>query len=168
LKELAAKIRQQSQVAIEPMQLAALLLEKATEEISNAEAEKLLRPRTVRRYPPSLHAKSICSKRGLCFMYNCQRGDLYMKRVNADTASPEVKKFIRSLAIDANGVEVTLDGNVVCKIVRPGQLSDAEKAAQLDIVRQLLGEARANSKGMPAAVVERKIQSALKTVREGR
>jgi hypothetical protein len=91
-----------------------------------------------------------------------------MKRVNVDTASPAVKKFIRSLAIDANGVEVTLGGNVVCKIIPPAQLSDVEKAAQLGVVRQLLREARANSKRMPATVVERKIQSALKTVREGR
>ncbi len=48
LEELAAKIRQQSQVAIEPMQLAGLLLEKATEQVSDAEAEKLLRTRTGR------------------------------------------------------------------------------------------------------------------------
>jgi hypothetical protein len=91
-----------------------------------------------------------------------------MKRVNVDSAAPEVKKFIRSLAIDANGVEVTLGGNVVCKIIPPGQLSDSEKAAQLGVVRQLLGESRANSKRMPAAAVERKIRKALKTVREGR
>jgi hypothetical protein len=49
LEELAAKIRQQSHVAIEPMQLAGLLLEKTTEQVSDAEAEKLLRPRTARR-----------------------------------------------------------------------------------------------------------------------
>jgi hypothetical protein len=49
LEELAAEIRQQSQVAIEPMQLAGLLLEKTTEQVSDAEAEKLLRPRTARR-----------------------------------------------------------------------------------------------------------------------
>jgi hypothetical protein len=48
LEELAAKIREQSQVAIEPMQLAGLLLEKTMEQVSDAEAEKLLRPRTAR------------------------------------------------------------------------------------------------------------------------
>ncbi len=42
-----------------------------------------------------------------------------MKRVDVDTASPELKKFLRSLMIDANGVEVILNGNVVCKIIRP-------------------------------------------------
>jgi hypothetical protein len=100
--------------------------------------------------------------------YNYHEGDLTMKRVNVDTASPEVKKFIRSLAIDANGVEVILGGKVVCKIIPPGQLSDAQKAGQLGVVRQLLGEARANSKRIPATVIERQIQSALKTVREAR
>ena len=91
-----------------------------------------------------------------------------MKRISVDSASPAVKKFIRSLAIDANGVEVTLGGNVVCRIIPPAQLSDAEKAAQLAEVRELLGEARANSKRMPATVVERRIRNALKTVRGGR
>jgi hypothetical protein len=91
-----------------------------------------------------------------------------MKRVNVDTASPAVKKFIRSLAIDANGVEVVLGGNVVCKIIPPAQLSDREKAAQLSVVRQLLGKARAHSQNMPAAEVERTIRNAVKTVREAR
>src|SRR3989441_8794434 len=49
LEQLAAKIREQGQVAIEPMQLAGLLLEKTTEQVDDAEAEKLLRPRTRRR-----------------------------------------------------------------------------------------------------------------------
>ena len=88
-----------------------------------------------------------------------------MTRINVDTASPAVKKFLRSLAIDAKGVEVTLGGQVVCKIIPPGQLSDPEKAAQLAEVRQLLGEARDNSKHVPATLIERKIGHALKTVR---
>jgi hypothetical protein len=62
-----------------------------------------------------------------------------MKRVSVDTASPEVKKFIRSLAIDAHGVEVTLGGNVVCKIVGPGQISDAEKAPNSALFVSSLG-----------------------------
>jgi hypothetical protein len=91
-----------------------------------------------------------------------------MKRVSVDTAAPAVKKFIRSLVIDANGVDVTLGGTVLCRIVRPGQLSEAQKAARLARVRKLLGEARANSKRLPASVVERRLRSALKTVREAR
>ena len=49
LEELAARIREQDRVAIEPMQLAGLLLEKTTAQVSDAEAEKLLRPGTARR-----------------------------------------------------------------------------------------------------------------------
>jgi hypothetical protein len=49
LEELAAKIREQSHLAIEPMQLAGILLEKTTEQVSDADAEELLRPRTARR-----------------------------------------------------------------------------------------------------------------------
>jgi hypothetical protein len=88
-----------------------------------------------------------------------------MTRISVDAAPPAVKKFIRSLAIDANGVEITLGGKVVCRIIPPGQLSDAEKAAQFAEVRQLLGEARDHSKRVPARVIERNIRNALKTVR---
>jgi hypothetical protein len=47
LEQLAAKIREHGKVAVEPMQLAGLLLEKTTEQVSEAEAEKLLRSRGV-------------------------------------------------------------------------------------------------------------------------
>jgi hypothetical protein len=46
LEELAARIREQSHVSIEPMQLAALLLEKTTERLSDEDAGKLVRPTT--------------------------------------------------------------------------------------------------------------------------
>src|SRR3990172_8892052 len=45
LEELAAKVREHGGVNIEPMQLAALLLEKTTGQLSEAEAERLHRPR---------------------------------------------------------------------------------------------------------------------------
>ncbi|MCI0639003.1 MAG: hypothetical protein L0Y72_06280 [Gemmataceae bacterium] len=91
-----------------------------------------------------------------------------MKCVSIDAAPTAVKKFIRSLLLDASGVEVTLEGVVVCKIIPPSQLSDVEKTAQLAQVRQLLSEARDHSKGTPAPIIERKIRSALKTVRGSR
>lgn len=51
LEDLAAKIRKQARIPIEPMQLAGLLLEKSTEQVSDAEAEKLLRPTTNEQKP---------------------------------------------------------------------------------------------------------------------
>ena len=51
LEELAAELREQGQVALEPMQLAGLLLEKSTEQLSAEEAERLLASRAARREP---------------------------------------------------------------------------------------------------------------------
>lgn len=46
LEELVAKIRKQSHVHIEPMQLAGLLLERTTQQVSEEEAERLIRSST--------------------------------------------------------------------------------------------------------------------------
>jgi hypothetical protein len=45
LEEIAAKVREHGGVSVEPMQLAALLLEKTTDDLNEAEAEKLVRPK---------------------------------------------------------------------------------------------------------------------------
>jgi|SRR5439155_942052 len=45
LEEITAKVREHGGVSIGPMQLAALLIEKTTEQLSEAEAKELLRPR---------------------------------------------------------------------------------------------------------------------------
>jgi hypothetical protein len=45
LEEIAAKVREHGGVSVEPMQLAALLLEKTTEDLSEGEAENLVRPK---------------------------------------------------------------------------------------------------------------------------
>src|ERR1700674_2172290 len=44
LEEIAAKVREHGGVNVEPMQLAALLLEKKAEELSEGEAERLVPP----------------------------------------------------------------------------------------------------------------------------
>ena len=45
LEDITAKVREHSGAKLEPMQLAALLLEKTAEQISEDEAEELIRPR---------------------------------------------------------------------------------------------------------------------------
>jgi hypothetical protein len=45
LEEITSRAREHGGVNVEPMQLAALLLEKAARQLSEAEAEKLVRPR---------------------------------------------------------------------------------------------------------------------------
>ncbi len=45
LEEITSRVRQHGGVNVEPMQLAALLLEKTARRLSDAEAEQLVRPR---------------------------------------------------------------------------------------------------------------------------
>ena len=45
LEDIAAKMRTRAGVSVEPMQLAALLLEKRAEELSEGEVENLVRPK---------------------------------------------------------------------------------------------------------------------------
>jgi len=45
LEEITSKVRERAGVNVEPMQLAALLLEKTARQLSEADAEQLLRPR---------------------------------------------------------------------------------------------------------------------------
>ena len=45
LEDIAAKVRARGGVSVEPMQLAALLLEKKAEELSESEAESLVHPK---------------------------------------------------------------------------------------------------------------------------
>lgn len=47
LEEITATVREHGGVSVEPMQLAALLLERTTEELSEDEAEELVRPPAV-------------------------------------------------------------------------------------------------------------------------
>ena len=51
------------------------------------------------------------------------------------------------------------------KFIPLGQLSEAEKAAELAKLGRLLSEARTHTKHVPAPVIERTIRNALKTVR---
>lgn len=45
LEQITSRVRERGGVNVEPMQLAALLLEKTARQLSEAEAEKLVRPR---------------------------------------------------------------------------------------------------------------------------
>jgi len=49
LEEITSKVREHGGVNLEPLQLAALLLEKATEKLGEGDAEKLMRPKRASR-----------------------------------------------------------------------------------------------------------------------
>jgi hypothetical protein len=52
-----------------------------------------------------------------------------MQRVKLDKAGPAVKKFLRSLPIDRDDVELELDGKIVCNVSGPNKLSEGERVA---------------------------------------
>jgi hypothetical protein len=88
--------------------------------------------------------------------------------VNLDAAAPAVKKLVSTLPMDPEGVELALADRVVCKVVPPRQLAEADKAALLAEGKELLRRARARNKGVPARVLDREITEAVRSVRKAR
>jgi hypothetical protein len=88
-----------------------------------------------------------------------------MKRVNLETAAPSVRKFIQSLRVDSEGVELAIADHVVCKVVPPLQYSEAEKAVMLDKGWELIRRAYARNRDVPARVIAAEVRKAVNTVR---
>jgi hypothetical protein len=88
-----------------------------------------------------------------------------MTRVNLETAPQDVRAFVASLPADPNGVELALHGEVIWRLVRPGQLSDAEKQALLERGRAFVRDVRQRVKGQPARDIQRKVDQAVDDVR---
>jgi hypothetical protein len=88
-----------------------------------------------------------------------------MKRVKLDKADRSVQRFFRSLPEDQDGVELELNGRVLCKVIPPLQFSDAEKAALVQGARELVRRARERNRGVPARVLDREVREAVKGVR---
>ena len=89
-----------------------------------------------------------------------------MKRVGLDTAAKAVKQFIRNLQIDTEGVELELEGKVVCEILPPCSISPAARAALIARGRELAKRARDRNKGVPAGTIEREVRQAVDEVRQ--
>jgi hypothetical protein len=88
-----------------------------------------------------------------------------MKRVNIDTATADVRQFIRGLPLGNEGIELELDGKIVCEIVPPHAVSDAERHMLISRARECAARARARNTGVPARTIEREVQQAVDTVR---
>ena len=91
-----------------------------------------------------------------------------MQRVNLDSAIPAVQDFVRGLQLEPDGVELMLGGEVVCKVVGPQRLTEADRTVLLDRVTQQLQRAHERTKGIPARVIEREVREAVSEVRARR
>jgi hypothetical protein len=89
-----------------------------------------------------------------------------MKRVTLDCAGPEVKEFIQSLPLQSGGVELELEGRVICNVVPPGvELLEAEKAVLLQRGRELVRRSRQRNLNVPEQVIEEEVGRAVDEVR---
>lgn len=89
-----------------------------------------------------------------------------MNKVSLDAESPDVKQFIRGLTIAAEGVELELDGKVICKIVPSAVFSDAEKTALVEERWRIIRRVQKRMTGLPPKVIEREIEEAVDEVRQ--
>ena len=87
-----------------------------------------------------------------------------MRKVVLDK-TPAVKRFIKSLKLDHDGVELEADGKIVAKVVPPTQLSEAEKQAMVDKTWKMIREVRERNRHVPARVIEREVREAVDEVR---
>ena len=88
-----------------------------------------------------------------------------MKRVNLNGAAPAVKQFLSMLSVAADGVELELDGRVLCRLLPPAQLTEAEKKALVEERWQLIRQARLRNRGVPATVIAKEVRDAVEEVR---
>jgi hypothetical protein len=88
-----------------------------------------------------------------------------MTRVDLEGVPQDVREFVAALPADANGIELALRGEVIWKLVRPSELTDAEKQILLDRGRELVRDIRERVKNTPAAVIKRKVADAVDEVR---
>lgn len=88
-----------------------------------------------------------------------------MQRVKLDSAATAVKKFVRSLPIGPEGIELELDGKVVCKIISSSRLGDGERDALMISVKRALQKSRDRNRGVPASKLAAEVDRAVESVR---
>ena len=89
-----------------------------------------------------------------------------MQRVSLDHAPPMVTKFLRSLPIEPLGVELELNGSVLCKVLGPQQFTESERVELVKRGRAVLKKANARNRGVSSRSVERDVEKAIEQVRQ--
>jgi len=91
-----------------------------------------------------------------------------MKRMNLDKAAPAVKRFVSELPVAGEGLELEMNGRVVCKILPPTCFSADEMKSMVEERWQLIRKAQRRNKGISPRVLEREVLEAVATVRRRR
>ena len=88
-----------------------------------------------------------------------------MIKVSLDHASTPVREFVQSLPIDQGGVELELNGAIVCMVVPPPTM---DRATLLERGRELLRRAQERNRGVSEEAIEREVEAAIEEVRARR
>jgi len=88
-----------------------------------------------------------------------------MRRVNLDNAAPAIKRFVSALPVADEGVELELNGRVLCKIVPASRFSSEEMKVLVDERWRLIRAAQGRNKGVSSRVLEREVSDAVEKVR---
>ncbi len=91
-----------------------------------------------------------------------------MRRVNLDHAPAAVRKFLKSIARCADGVELEMNGELIGKLVSPFAFTEAEKKALIEQRWQLIRQAQKRNRRVPGRMIEREIREAVEQVRRGK
>jgi hypothetical protein len=88
-----------------------------------------------------------------------------MHRVNLNSAKRSVRVFFEELVVGREGVELELDGNVLCKVIPPNQLTDTERDKLVKDALAFMKRSQERNKGVPSRVIQREIEEAINEVR---
>lgn len=88
-----------------------------------------------------------------------------MKRVTLDSESPAIRKFIGELPMDAAGVELELNGRIICRVVPPSMSPATEKAALIQERWELIRQVQERTHSLSATAIDGQIEQAVDEVR---
>jgi hypothetical protein len=88
-----------------------------------------------------------------------------MSRVSLDKEPPDVQRFIQNLAVEGEGVDLEMNGRVVCRLIPSAYLTEAEKERLVRDRWELMHRAQERNRNVPADVLEREVLEAVDEVR---
>lgn len=88
-----------------------------------------------------------------------------MPRISLDKEPPDVQRFIQNLAAEGEGVDLEINGQVVCRLIPSAHLTDAEKERLVRDRWALMHRAQERNRNVATDVLEREVLEAVDEVR---
>lgn len=87
------------------------------------------------------------------------------QRIDVTTTKKPVRQFLQELGTLRSPVELVVEDTVVAKLIPPAELSEKEKQRILDKGWQAVQCARSRTRGIPASVIQKEVDEAVREVR---